>query len=129
MTERALVRSLTVRVQGLGSASTLTISAVLAPPALLAAAAPVVVAGVVAEGVVAGPAVGGAGLAVVVLVAHHVVGVAQLALVAEVHVLGPFLTDGQPAAGGQPADEVVLVLWRNEGRDETLLLRVSDRNL
>lgn len=76
---------------------------------------PLVVAGVVAEGVVAGSAVGGAGLAVVVLVTHHVVGVAQLALVAKVHVLGPLLADGQPAAGRQTADEVVLVLWRNKG--------------
>lgn len=95
----------------------LTVRAVLAPPALQAAAAPVVIAGVVAKGVVAGPAVGGAGLTVVVLSAHYVVGVTQLALVAKVHVLGPLLPDGQPAAGRQPADEVVLVLWVNEGGD------------
>lgn len=78
-------------------------------------AVPLVVAGVVAEGVVAGPAVGGAGLAVVILVAHHVVGVAQLALVAGVHVLGPFVPNGQPTTLRQPADQVVLVLWMNEG--------------
>lgn len=96
---------------------TLTVRAVLVPPALLAAAVPFVVAGVVAEGVVAGPAVGGAGLTVVVLVAHHMVGVAELALVAKMHVLGPFLPDSQAAAGRQPADEVVLVLCMNEGRD------------
>lgn len=94
----------------------LTLSAVLAPPALQALAVPLVVAGEVSEGVVAGPAVGGARLAVVELVAHHVVGVTQLALVAKVHVLGPFLTHGQPAAGRQPADEVVLVLWVKRGR-------------
>lgn len=97
---------------------TLTLSAVLATPALLAAAVPVVVAGVVAEGVVTGPAVGGAGLTMVVLVTHHMVGVAQLTLVAKVHVLGPFLPDSQTAAGCQPADEVVLVLWMNEGRNK-----------
>lgn len=101
---------------------TLTVGAVLAPPALLTVAVPLVVAGEVSEGVVAGPAVGGAGLAVVVFIAQYVVGVTQLALVAEVHVLGPFLPDCQPAAGRQPADEVVLVVWRKEGRHDVCLL-------
>lgn len=68
-----------------------------------------------AEGVVAGPAVRGAGLAVIVLVAHHVVRVAQLALVAKVHVLGPVVADGQSAPGRQPAHEVVLVFWMSGG--------------
>lgn len=60
--------------------------------------------------VVTGPTVGGARLAVVELVAHHVVRVAQLAVVADVHVLRPLLAHGQLAAGGQAADQVVLVL-------------------
>lgn len=95
--------------------SVLTVRAVITRPALQAVAVPIIVAGVVAEGVVARPAVGGAGLSVVVLVAHNMVGVAELALVAKVHVLGPFLPYVQPAAGRQPAYEVVLVLWMNEG--------------
>lgn len=90
---------------------TLTVRAVLPRPAVLAAPVALAVAGVVAEGVVAGPAVGGASLAVVVLAADHVVRVAQLALVAEVDVLGPVLPHGQSAAGRQATDEVVLVLW------------------
>lgn len=100
------------------SGSELTVAAVFALPAPEAAPIPVIVTGEVAEGVVAGAAVGGAGLAVVVLVAHHMVGITKLTLVAGVHVLGPSLPDGQPAAGRQPADEVVLVLWMNEGRGD-----------
>lgn len=76
-------------------------------------AAALVVAAVVAQAVVAGLAEGGADLAVVVLVADHVVGVAQLALVAGVDVLGPFLSR-QLEVGGEAADHVVLVLWRKE---------------
>lgn len=53
---------------------------------------------------------GGAGLAVVELVAHHVVRVVELAVVTKVHVLRPLLADGQLAARGQAADQVVLVL-------------------
>lgn len=88
----------------------LTLGAVLAAPALLTDPPPIGVAAEVSEGVVAGPTVGGARLAVVELVAHHVVGVAQLALVAIVHVLRPVGAHGQLAARGQPADQVVLVL-------------------
>ncbi len=93
---------------------TLTIRAVLAAPALLTAAVPFVVASPVAKGVIAGPAEGGAELAMIVFITHHVVRVAQLALVAEVHILGPIMPHSQPAAGRQPADEVVLALWMNE---------------
>jgi len=92
----------------------LTVRAVLALPALQAVTFPLAVAVVVAEGVVAGPAVAGAGLSVVVLAAHHVVGVTQLALVAKVHVLGPFIPNCQLPAGRHPTDEVVLVLWMNK---------------
>lgn len=90
--------------------TSLTLAAVLAAPALLTDPLPVAVAAEVSERVVAGATVGGARLAVVELVAHHVVGVAQLALVAEVHVLRPALTHGLLAVGGQAADQVVLVL-------------------
>lgn len=88
----------------------LTVGAVLAAPALLADPPPVSVAAEVAKGVVAGSAVGGARLPVVELVAHHVVGVAQLALVAQVHILRPVWAHAQLAACGQTADQVVLVL-------------------
>lgn len=90
----------------------------------MAHAVPLVVTVVVAERVVAGPAVGGAGLAVVELIAHHVIRVAELALIAKVHVLGPVLPDGQPAARRQPADQVVLVLWTgHDGDGQTKKLR------
>lgn len=90
--------------------SELTVSAVLARPALHALAVPLGVAGPVAQGEVPGLTVGGAGLAVVVLLAHHVVGEAQLALAVEVDVLRPVLAHRQRAARRQPADQVVLVL-------------------
>lgn len=83
--------------------------AVIAAPALLTDPFPIAVAAEVSERVVAGSAVVGTRLAVVELVAHHVIGVAQLALVAKVHVLRPVLADGQRAACGQAADQVVLV--------------------
>lgn len=89
---------------------TLTDRAVLARPALHALAVAVGVAGVVTQVEVPGPAEGGAGLAVVVLAAHHVVGEAQLALVAKVDVLRPVLAHRQLAVRRQPADQVVLVL-------------------
>lgn len=103
----------------------LTLNAVFSLPALQAVALPVIVAGEVSPGVVSGPAVGGAGLSVVVLITHDVVGVAQLALVAKVNVLGPFLPHRQLAAGRQPADEVVLVPWMNEQRGERVNLSVT----
>lgn len=90
--------------------SELTVSAVLARPALHALAVPLGVAGPVAQGEVPGLTVGGAGLAVVVLLTHHVVGEAQLALAVEVDVLRPVLAHRQRAARRQPADQVVLVL-------------------
>lgn len=98
------------------SRATLTDGAVLAAPSVQAAAAPPLVAGVVAEGVVARPAVGGARLSVVVLVAQHVVRVAELALVPKVHVLGPLISDGEPAPRRQAADQIVLVLCE-DGED------------
>lgn len=94
----------------------LTVTAVFSLPALQAVAVPVVVAGEVSPGVVTGSAVSGALFAVVVLIAHDVVGVTQLALVGGVDVLGPLVPDRQFAAGGQTADEVVLVLCMNEQR-------------
>lgn len=63
-----------------------------------------------AQRVVPGAAVVRAPLPEVVLVAEDVVGVTQLALLAEVHVLGPVLADRQPPLGGQTADQVVLVV-------------------
>lgn len=74
--------------------------AVLARPALLALAVPLVITCEMAEGVIAGPAVCRAGFAVVMLIAHHMVRVAQLTLVSEMHITGPFLPDGQPAVRG-----------------------------
>lgn len=88
--------------------------AVIATPALQAVAVPLCVTGEVAEDVVAGLAEGGAGGAIVVFVAHGAVGVTELTLVAEVLVLGPVLSHGEPAARGQSTDKVVLVLWMNE---------------
>lgn len=101
------------------SNQSLTIRAVLPAPSLQAVTVPLRITGVVSKGVVPGPAVGGTGLAVVVLVANHTVGVTQLALVP---VLGPSLSDCQPALRRQAADEVVLVLWVNE-------VRISGENL
>lgn len=95
--------------------TSLTVGAVLAAPALLTDFVALAVTAEVPQLVVPGPAVGGARLAVVELVAHHVVGVAQLAVVANVHVLRPRRTHGQLAAGGQPAEQVVLVLWGDKG--------------
>lgn len=105
----------------------LTVRAVLAPPALQAESVPVSVTGVVAEGVVAEAAVGGAVLAVVELAADHVVGEPELALVPRVDVLGPLVVNGQLAARGQAADEVVLVLWRKRG--DGGLMRVCQMKL
>lgn len=96
-------------------AVTLTIRAVLSAPSIQAATFPLLVAGVVAEGVIAGPTVGGAGLAVVVLITHHVVRVAQLTLVTKVDVLGPLLSYSEVTACGQATDEVVLVFWKGSG--------------
>lgn len=95
--------------------TSLTVGAVLAAPALLADFAALLVTAEVPQLVVPGAAVGGARLAVVELVAHHVVGVAQLAVVGGVHVLRPRLAHGQLAAGGQAADQVALVLWGDKG--------------
>lgn len=69
-----------------------------------------------AQRVVSGTAVVRAAVSEVELVAEDVVGVAQLALLAEVHVLGPVLSDGQPPPGRQAAHQVVLVVCGEKGR-------------
>lgn len=94
-----------------GTLHTLTLRAVVPLPPFQADAVALLVAGVVAQRVVPRPAVLGATVPKVVLVTEDVVGVAQLALLAEVHVLGPVLADGQPPPGRQAAHEVVLVVW------------------
>jgi len=96
------------------SASPLTLRAVVPLPALQADAVALLVAGVVAQRVIPRPAVLSASVPEVVLVAEDVVGVAQLALLAEVHVLGPVLADGKPPPGRQAAHEVVLVVCGEE---------------
>lgn len=68
-----------------------------------------------AQRVVSWPAVVGAAVSEVVLVAEDVVGVAQLALLAKVHVLGPVFSDGKSPPGRQAAHEVVLVVCGEEG--------------
>ncbi len=94
----------------------LTLRAVVSLPALQADAVALFVAGVVAQRVVSRPAVVSAAVSKVELVAEDVVGVAQLALLAEVHVLGPVLTDGKSPPGRQTAHKVVLVVCRGKGR-------------
>lgn len=81
----------------------LTFRAVVSLPAFEADAVALFVAGVVAQRVVPGPAVVSAAVSEVVLVTEHVVGVTQLALLTEVHVLGPVLSDGQSPPGSQAA--------------------------
>ncbi|TNN76674.1 hypothetical protein EYF80_013126 [Liparis tanakae] len=72
--------------------------------ALLAGGAlPAHAARVVAQRVIPRPAVLGTSVSEVVLVAEDVVGVAQLALLAEVHVLGPVFSDGKPPPSRQAA--------------------------
>lgn len=88
----------------------LTLGAVVSLPALQTDAVPLLVAGVVAQRVVPGPAVVRAAVSEVEVVAEDVEGVAQLALLPEVHVLGPVLADGQPPARGQAAHQVVVVV-------------------
>lgn len=80
---------------------TLTFRAVVSFPALQTDAVSLVVAGVVSERVVPRPTVICAAISEVILVAEDVVGVAQLALLAEVHVLGPVLANGQSSPRGQ----------------------------
>lgn len=49
-------------------------------------------------------------LAVVELIAHDAIRKAQLALLSEMHVLGPVLADSESSFGGQTADHVVNIL-------------------
>lgn len=79
------------------------------------------------ERVVPRPAVVSAAVSEVILVAEDVVGVAQLALLAEVHVLGPVLADGQPPPRGQAAHQVVLVVCREESSSVHARLRCLAR--
>ena len=72
-----------------GTPKALTLRAVVSLPALQADAVALLVAGVVTQRVVPRSAVICAAVSEVVLVAEDVVRVAQLALLAEVHVLGP----------------------------------------
>lgn len=88
----------------------LTLRAVVSLPALQTDAVALLVTRVVAQRVVPGPAVVRASVAKVVVVAEDVVGITQLALLAEMHVLGPVLADGESPLGRQAADEVVLVV-------------------
>jgi len=67
--------------------STLTFRTVVSFPALQTDAVALLIAGVVAQRVVPRPAVFSAAVSKVVLVTEDMVGVAQLALLAEVHVL------------------------------------------
>lgn len=89
---------------------TLTFRAVVSFPALQTDAVALIIAGVVSQRVVSRPTVISAAVSEVILVAEDVVGVAQLALLAEVHVLRPVLTDGQPPPGRQATHQVVLVV-------------------
>lgn len=77
----------------------LTLRAVASLPALQTDAVALLIAGVVAQRVVSRPAVVCAAVAEVVLVAEDVVGVAQLALLPKMHVLGPVLSDGKSSPG------------------------------
>lgn len=88
----------------------LTLRTVVPLPAVQADADALLVAGVVPQRVVPRPAVVRAAVSKVELVTEDVVGVAQLALLPEVHILGPVLADGQPPPGRQTAHEVVLIV-------------------
>lgn len=107
----------------------LTLRAVVSLPALQTDAVPLLVAGVVAQRVIPWSAVVGAPVPKVVLVAEDVVGVTQLTLLPEVHVLGPVLPNGEPPLGRQTTDQVVLVVWRGEGgarQSSSCKLSISD---
>lgn len=62
-------------------------------PSLNATASAVLIAGVVAEGIISWATVVGAGFSMVELAAHHMVGVVQFAVVVVMDVLGPVLAD------------------------------------
>lgn len=95
-----------------GRIKTLTFTTVFSFPPIQAHPVAVGVARVVAEGVVPGPTVVGAAVAVIVLITDDVIGVAQLAVLSLAHILGRILSDGQRSLGGQTTDEVVLVLCK-----------------
>lgn len=81
--------------------------------------AALIVADEVAVGVVARPAEGRAGLAVVEPVADHAVGVMQLRLVLR---LGPLLPHAEGAAGRCPAQEAAWSFWM---RSKNVLLTLN----
>lgn len=93
-----------------------TFRAVVSLPAFQADAVALLVAGVVAQRVVSRPAVVSTAVSKVVLITEDVIGVAQLTLLAKVHVLGPVLADSQSPPGRQATHEVVLVVCRRKER-------------
>lgn len=96
--------------------SLLTLRAVVSLPALQADAVALLVAGVVAQRVVPRPAVVSAAVSKIIFITEDVVGIAQLALLAKVHILGPVLADGKSPPGRQTTHKVVLVVCREKGR-------------
>ena len=46
------------------------------------------------------------------LVTQEAVGVAQLGSAGRLHVLGPLLSHGEVALGGDPADQTLRVVWK-----------------
>jgi len=93
---------------------TLTFSAVLSLPAGDADDLAALAAGEVAEGVVAGPAEHGAALAVVVLVTHEAVRVAQLSAAGALLVADPLVAHGQVTLRGDAANQALWVIWKGE---------------
>lgn len=90
---------------------TLTFCAIVAFPSRQANSVTSGVTVEVAECVVPWAAEIRAFLAVVEFIAHNTIRKAQLALLSDMHVLGPVLADGESSFGGQTADHVVDVLW------------------
>lgn len=88
----------------------LTLRAVVSLPALQTDAVALLITGVVAQRVVSWSAIVRASVPKVKLVTEDVIGVTQLALLAEVHILGPVLTDGESPLGRQTTHKVVLVV-------------------
>lgn len=107
-TADALSRLVAISILFSTSSQTDGLGAVLAGPAGQAGQAPVRRAHVVPEAVVAALAEAGAALAVVVLAAHHAVGVAQLGQRVLMHVLRPVLAHRQRPLDRHLADEPLL---------------------
>lgn len=90
--------------------NTLTFCAIFAFPSRQANSAPSGVTVVVAERIIPWAAEIRAFLAVVEFIAHDAIRKVQLALLPEMHVLGPVLADSESPFGGQTADHVVDIL-------------------